>query len=133
MRQVRRCLSSALCFIACERFFQIEAIDALRSRIGDYGNSVITDHRVSFICSELPNGQTPSLFVLRRNVLDEIACAFLIDDRVKRMSRAKSVPQGEDCVVGEVVCVVNFEISSAVATVNVHEEIWRGHRVIEAV
>ena len=91
-----------------EGFVQIETVDALHSRIGNYRNGVISDHRVGLIGREFPNGQPPALFVLCEKRLDEIACTFLIDDRVERVRGAKRVPQGEDGVVCEVaaVCVL---------------------------
>src|SRR5688572_31951756 len=96
-----------------ECLLQVEAIDAFHGCIRDNRNSVITDHGVCFVSGEFPNGQASTLFVLNQERVNEIACTLLIEERVEGMSRAKSVPQREDRVVGEVLGFVNLQIASA--------------------
>ncbi len=82
-----------------EGFVQVEAVDAFHCRVRNHGNRVITDHRVSLICSQFPHWQTTALFVLDQESVDEVACAFLIDDGVERVRGPKRVPEREDRVV----------------------------------
>ena len=114
-----------------ESQLEIETVDAFHGRVRDYRYGVITNHRVSLVRRQLPNRQTPALLILREKSLDEIDGALLIDDGVKRMRGAESVPQREDCVVIEAVRLVIPEIASAILPVNVTEQVGCNHRVIQ--
>src|SRR5262245_34427924 len=90
-----------------ESFVQIKTADSLHHSIGDNGYVVVTDHGVSLISRQFPDGHTPAMFVLNNERANEIARELLIDDVVERVCGAKRVPQREDGVVREVVRSVN--------------------------
>ena len=95
--------------------------EALRPRVDEDGDRVDSDHVVALATPEGPHGKVSVSLAVQDHRLHEPVHAFRHDERVERMRRAESVPEGERGVVASTLRARDTSVVAAVASVNVRD------------
>ena len=98
--------------------------------IGNYRNSVVTDHATGIIPCQVPDRHNTTFLVLGVEGADEVVGSFCVDDGEQGVSRPVGIPKRKDGVILQFVALMDLEVHTPVTAIRILVEVGGQHQVI---